>query len=102
MPDHADARVRAVLVLVTDGSERTLGAVTQGSLCDLALVDRLLTLQLVAKRFGMRVRLAEPDADFRAFVQALGFAEVLGLAEAERGGHSSMRGGNPNCAKRSG
>jgi hypothetical protein len=79
MLDPARPRARAVLVLETRHGERALGDVVQGSSCDLALVDRLLTLQLAARRFGMRVRLGEPDDDLRAFVEALGFGEVLGL-----------------------
>jgi hypothetical protein len=46
---------------------------------DLATVDALARVQLVARRHGCRIRLMEPDPALVELIELAGLREVLGL-----------------------
>jgi hypothetical protein len=67
-----------VLVVVDDGTEVVLGCVDARA-PDLALVDALVRLELVARRRALRVRLVDPSPQLRGLLELVGLAGVLGL-----------------------
>ncbi|MCW3013281.1 MAG: hypothetical protein JWO02_373 [Solirubrobacterales bacterium] len=86
MADTGDTRVTVVMV-VDDGSEVIVGHLDARRL-DLALVDALARLQLVASRHGWLMDVRDPPEELCGLLEFLGLAEVLALEarrEAERG-----------------
>lgn len=69
------------VVLVVDGVEVVLGFVT-GVRPDLAVVDALARLQLVARRLGGSIRLRDPPAELGELLDLVGLADVVGVAPA--------------------
>lgn len=59
---------------------------------DLALVDQLAHLQLVARRAGGYIRLHGVDGELRALLQLVGLAEELGV-EVSGEAEGSEKGG---------
>lgn len=85
MPDPGDIATTVVMV-AADGSEQVVGRV-DARRADLALVDALVRLQLVARRDGARVRLRDVSDELRALLELVGLAGVLGL---EPGGKAEL------------
>jgi hypothetical protein len=76
-----------VVMVVDDGTEMMVGRV-DARRPDLALVDALARLQLIAGRRGWVMRLRGVSEELRALLELVGFADVLGLeprGEAELG-----------------
>ena len=75
----ADDRITndIALVLCRGTERRVIGRVAPDRPCDLAVVDRLLRVQLVARRRGWSLRLGAPDPDLVVMLELCGFGEVL-------------------------
>ena len=80
--DDASERPTTVVLVVDDGTEVIVGRVDARH-ADLALVDALVRLQLIARRRGWRVRLGEVSDELRGLLELVGLADVLAL-EARR------------------
>ena len=75
----ASPAIPPTLVFVDDhGSERVVGRL-DARRPDLALVDALARLQLVARRRGSRVRVRDPTADLRGLLALCGLSDALGV-----------------------
>lgn len=75
----ACARPPTTLVFVDrDGSERVVGSL-DACRPDLALIDALARLQLVAHRRGDRVRVRDPSAELHGLLELCGLAGALGV-----------------------
>jgi hypothetical protein len=70
--DDAEARPRAVVVLLRDGREQLLGPVYAPDRCDLGFVDGLLRVQLTARRFGWSIKLRNVQPDLLELVELVG------------------------------
>ena len=66
-----------VLLVADDGSEVVVRQV--GARADLAFVDALARTALVARRFGLAMRVRDPSDELRGLLELVGLAEVLGL-----------------------
>lgn len=75
--DEADARPRAVVLLVREGHQVLLGPVYGPDRCDLAFVEGLLRVQLAARRFGWSIRLTEVCPDLCELVELVGLTTDL-------------------------
>ena len=64
------------LVLVRGGERRVIGRVAPDRPCDLAVVDRLLRIQLVVRRSGWTLRLTAADPTLVELLELCGFGEV--------------------------
>ena len=73
----AEDAPRAVVMLVQGDREVELGTVDSSLRCDLGLVDDLLRLQLVAKRLGWSIRIAQVRPDLRELFDLVGLTERL-------------------------
>ena len=97
MADHRSTN-DIVLVLSRGADERVIGRVAPDRPCDLAVVDRLLRIQLVARRRGWTLHLRAPDPELVTLLELCGFGEVLSTPGDQR----SRCGGNPSWANSSG
>jgi hypothetical protein len=86
------------LVLCRGAEQRVIGRVAPDRPCDLAVVDRLLRVQLVARRRGWSLRLVGPDPDLVVLLELCGFGDVLGTGAVQ----ASRCEGRPSSAKSSG
>ena len=77
MPDPGHIAARVVIV-AADGAERLVGRVDAGR-ADVAIVDALARLQLVARRQGGRVLLRDVPEELRQMLELVGLGEELGL-----------------------
>ena len=90
------------------GRVRVLGLVRRSARCDLGLVDDLLRLRLAARRRDLDVALTAVEPPLRQLLVFVGVARLLlGEAQApapsgETTDSSTIRGGSPKSAKRSG
>ena len=75
--DEADARPRAVVLLLRDDEPVLLGPVYGPDRCDLGFVEDLLRVQLAAKRFGWSIRLTEVRPDLLELVELVGLTTDL-------------------------
>jgi len=66
-----------VIVLVTRERALPLGSIREATACDLALVDRLARLRLVASRCGWSIQLTEVDQDLRELLDLAGLTDCL-------------------------
>ncbi len=105
-----DSDPPAVIVLQCDGRDIVLGPLAIQDRCDIGLVERILRLQLSARRMGWSIRLVDVPLELRELVEFVGLAADLiggGVAdettpEPTRPAQSSMNGGSPNSANSSG
>lgn len=67
----------AIVVVLDGGAEVVVGELT-GRGPDLAVVDVLARLQLVARRMGCSVRLRDPSPELCDLLRLVGLAEVVG------------------------
>lgn len=84
---HAGDTSTTVVLVVGDGTELVVGRV-DARRPDLALVDALARLQLIACRRGCVVCLRDAPEELRALLELVGLLDVLPLEarrEAERG-----------------
>jgi hypothetical protein len=65
------------MVLTSGDLELVVGPVDGTEACDLALVDRLLRLQLDAQRWGWRLRIRDAEPHLRDLFELCGLAEQL-------------------------
>lgn len=77
MHDPRDKPMTVVMVLA-DGRERIVGRVCARAV-DLATIDGLLRLQLLAQRRGWRLQVRDASDDLRALLELVGLEEVLVL-----------------------
>lgn len=82
----------ATVTLVRGDREVRLGRVGGGARCDLGLVDRLLRLQLAARRLGWSVRLDDVRDDLRALLVLVGLADALALEPGRQAEGGEERG----------
>ncbi len=62
--------------MLVHGARRTsLGRIDPATRCDLGLVDDLLRLQLLAKRFGWALVITEVRPDLRELFEMVGLAD---------------------------
>lgn len=69
---------RAVVVLRVGEREVVLGDVDRALRCDLGLVDDLLHLQRLARRFGWDLAITEVRDDLRELFDLVGLTDRLG------------------------
>jgi hypothetical protein len=69
----------AILVTITDDHHEVDVALVDATPADLALVDKLLRLQLAAGRRGWRVVLREIPDELRGLLELTGCSSLLGL-----------------------
>jgi len=81
MAGAEDDRPRAHVRLVVGDQEIELPHADDPALCDLALADDLLHLQLQAKRLGLNVRISEVRAELRELFDLMG---LLGQLDDDR------------------
>ncbi|MGK2948856.1 MAG: hypothetical protein ACSLFP_09800 [Acidimicrobiales bacterium] len=74
----APAAPRAVVVLRVGDGEVVLGDVDSDLRCDLGLVDDLLHLQRLARRFGWDLAITEVRDDLRELFDLVGLTDQLG------------------------
>lgn len=67
-----------VVILLEEGTE-VVAASLHAREPDLALVDALLRMKLIARRCGWRMRLDDPSDELRALLDFVGLGEALGL-----------------------
>ena len=67
-----------LVVIDRDGTERVVGCLA-GCGPDLALIDALARLQLVARERGSRVRVRDATAELCALVELCGLTDALGV-----------------------
>jgi hypothetical protein len=75
---HRDALV--TVELVQGDEELSRWTLTCSGDVDLAIVDVLARLQLVARRLGCAIRVRDADAEVADLLALVGLAEVVGLA----------------------
>jgi hypothetical protein len=68
---------RAVVVLRQGGRDVVLGEVDRSLRCDLGLVEDLLRLQVLARRFGWSIAITEVRPDLRELFELVGLVEHL-------------------------
>jgi hypothetical protein len=68
---------RAVVVLRQAAGDVVLGAVDRSVRCDLGLVEDLLRLQVVARRFGWSIAITEVRPDLRELFELVGLVDQL-------------------------
>jgi hypothetical protein len=68
---------KAIVVLVVEDREVLLGEVCAASDGDLALLDAILRLRVLASRLGWSVRLAQVNPCLRELIELVGLTEVL-------------------------
>jgi hypothetical protein len=66
-----------------DGTETVLGRVDAGN-PDVALVDALMRIRLIARRYGQRVCLREIPDDLRDLLELVGLLDVLRVEPARQ------------------
>lgn len=100
----------AVIVLQCDGRGIVLGPLAIPDRCDIGLVERILRLQLSARRMGWSIRLVDVPLELRELVEFVGLAaDLIGdgvgdesTPEPTQPAQLSMNGGSPNSANSSG
>jgi hypothetical protein len=75
--EAAEERPRAVVVLHRGAQQLVLGPVLGPGRCDLAFVDGLLRMQLLARRWGWSLRLRDVREDLRELVAMVGLEAEL-------------------------
>ena len=68
---------RAEVLLVRDGRAVPVGRLAQGHACDLDLVDRLVRIQLAARRRGGRIILRDVSQDLRELLVVAGLTDLF-------------------------
>jgi hypothetical protein len=66
-----------VVLVAHDGSEVVVRQI--GARADLAVVDALARTALVARRFGLAMRVRGPSDELRGLLELVGLADALGL-----------------------
>ena len=90
MHDAGDTPTTVVMV-ADDGSEEVVARV-RGRKPDLALVDALVRMRLVARRRGCRLLLRDPSEELRELLALVGLAEVLGVEPGRQAELGEQRG----------
>ena len=84
VPSVTDEATRTTVVLCRGDLEVASWPLELGDCLDLAIVDELARLQLVARRLGFTVRLRHAGTGLRQLLDLAGLTEVVSVTDFDR------------------